>query len=98
MPIEKAIDILIKDSGTHFDNRMVDTFLSIETDKIINVMITDNKKLEDNDRIVLSSYNLLNLYNLIVNHNEREHTSEEDRFISTFLKYYNDNVEENKDE
>lgn len=98
MPIEKAIDILIKDSGTHFDNRMVDAFLSIETDKIINVMITDNKKLEDNDRIVLSSYNLLNLYNLIVNHNEREHTSEEDRFISTFLKYYNDNVEENKDE
>lgn len=98
MPIEKAIDILIKDSGTHFDSRMVDTFLSIETDKIINVMITDNKKLEDNDKIVLSNYNLLNLYNLIVNHQIREHTSEEDRFISTFLKYYNDNVEENNDE
>ncbi len=98
MPIEKAIDILIKDSGTHFDKEMVDTFLSIETDKIINVMITDNKKLEENDRIVLSNYTLLNLHSLIVNHNEREHTSEEDRFISTFLKYYNDDIEQNKDE
>jgi len=96
MPIEKAIDILIKDSGTHFDNQMVDTFLSIETDKIIDIIITDNKKLEDNDRIVLSNYTLLNLYNLIVNHNEREHTSEEDRFISTFLKYYNDTEDDNK--
>jgi len=59
-------------------------------------IITDNKKLEDNDRIVLSNYTLLNLYNLIVNHNEREHTSEEDRFISTFLKYYNDTEDDNK--
>ncbi len=98
MPVEKAIDILIKDSGTHFDKEMVDTFLSIETDKIINVMITDNKKLEDNDKIVLSNYTLLNLYNLMVNHNEREHTSEEDRFISTFLKYYNDDTEEERHE
>ena len=61
-------------------------------------MITDNKKLEENDRIVLSNYTLLNLHSLIVNHNEREHTSEDDRFISKFLKYYNDDIEQNKDE
>ncbi len=30
MPIEKAIDILIKDSGTHFDKEMVDTFYQLK--------------------------------------------------------------------
>lgn len=90
MPVEKAIGIIIKDSGTHFDKQMTDAFLSIEADKIINVMITDFKNLDLNDKVILSKYTLLDLYTLLVEHTEREHTSEEERFVSTFLKYYND--------
>lgn len=90
MPIEKAIGILIKDSDTHFDKKMTDMFLSIEADKIINVMITDSKTLNENDKAILSKYTLYDIYALMTEHNEREHTLEEDRFVSTFLKYYND--------
>lgn len=88
MPIEKAIGILIKDTGTHFDKKMTDAFLSIEADKIINVMITDSKILDMNDKVTLSKYTLLDLYTLLVEHTERELTQEEERFISAFLKYY----------
>lgn len=90
MPIEKAIGILIKDTGTHFDKKMTDAFLSIEADKIINVMITDSKTLDLNDKVILNKYTLIDLYTLLVEHTEREHTLDEERFISTFLKYYND--------
>ena len=69
---------------------MTDAFLSIEADKIINVMVTDSKILDLNDKVILNKYTLLDLYTLLVEHTEREHTPEEERFISTFLKYYND--------
>ncbi len=90
MPIEKAVDIIIKDSGTHFDKKITEAFLSIEADKIINIMITDSDKiLDENDRMILNKYTIYNLYSLITEHSEREYTSEETRFIQTFLKYYN---------
>ena len=90
-PVEKAIGILIKDSGTHFDKKMTDAFLSVEADKIINVIITDTDKyLDMNDKVILNKYTLLDLYTLMVEHNEREYTLDEERFVSTFLKYYND--------
>ena len=91
MPVEKAIGILIKDSGTHFDKKMTDAFLSVEADKIINVIITDTDKyLDMNDKVILNKYTLLDLYTLMVEHNGREYTLDEERFVSTFLKYYND--------
>ena len=91
MPVEKAIGILIKDSGTHFDKKMTDAFLSVEADKIINVIITDTDKyLDMNDKVILNKYTLLDLYTLMVEHNEREYTLDEERFVSTFLTYYND--------
>ena len=89
MPIEKAINIIVKDSGTHFDKNIADAFLSIETDKIIDVMLTGTLELDINDRAILNKYSLLNLYTLIALHKDRERTLDEDRFISTFLKYYN---------
>jgi len=90
MPVEKAIDIIIQGSGSHFDKKMADAFLSIEADKIIDVIVTDSKEFDSNDRAVLNKYTLLDLYTLLVEHNTREHTQEEERFISTFLKYYNE--------
>ena len=42
MPIGNVINILIKDSGTHFDKNIVDVFLKISLDKIIKVFLTEN--------------------------------------------------------
>ena len=53
-------------------------------------MITDSKTLDLNDKVILNKYTLIDLYTLLVEHTEREHTLDEERFISTFLKYYND--------
>ncbi|MBQ6516757.1 HD domain-containing protein [bacterium] len=64
MPIFKVIDILISDSGTHFDKNIVDKFLSIPLDKIVNVFLTENHLiLEENDRQILSESTLLDIYN-----------------------------------
>lgn len=93
MNIESALGILIKDSGTHFDKQMVDVFLSITTDKIIKVIITDTQReMDKNDEIILEKYTMLDLYTLLTNENNRELTEEEKRFIHVFIKYYNDEI------
>jgi len=64
MPIFKVISILISDSGTHFDKSIVDKFLSIPLDKIVNVFLTENHlTLEDKDRQILSEATLTDIYN-----------------------------------
>lgn len=69
MPIEKVIDIIMKGSGSHFDPQVVDKFLSIKLNKIVEVFLTENENmvLKDEDKEVLSKYNLLDLYYSIVN-------------------------------
>ena len=82
MPIFKVIDILISDSGTHFDKNIVDKFLSISLDKIVNVFTTENHLvIDENDRQILSETNLLNLYNIYKN-------NETSPLIEVFNKYY----------
>ena len=39
MPIANVINILLKDSGTHFDKNIVDVFLQIPTEKIVRVFL-----------------------------------------------------------
>ena len=48
MPIANVLDILIKGAGSHFDKNLVDTFLSISTDKIVKVFL-----YESNSKIAL---------------------------------------------
>ncbi len=92
MPIKNVIDILIKDSGTHFDKSLVDVFLKISVDKIIKVFLTENHhsfKKEDAEK--LSRYNLLDIYNYSVNENI---DSEEKNIIDLFNYYYSGKIEE----
>lgn len=82
MPIQKVISILIGDSGTHFDKNIVDKFLSVPLDKIVEVFLTENHlSLDDKDRKVLSSYNLQILKNAIDN-------NENSDLVGRFNKYY----------
>ncbi|MCQ2744222.1 MAG: GAF domain-containing protein [bacterium] len=69
MPIEKVIDIIMKGSGNHFDPLVVEKFLAIKLDKVVEVFLTENTHmvLSDEDRIVLAKYNLLDLYYSIIN-------------------------------
>ena len=82
MPIQKVISILIGDSGTHFDKNIVDKFLTIPLDKIVEVFLTENHLILSNeDRTTLTNYNLRLLKEAIDSEKNTE-------LVSTFNKYY----------
>lgn len=86
MPINNVINILIKDSGTHFDKSLVDIFLKIPLDKIIRVFLTENHSiLKVNDLNLLKKYNLTDIHNFINNENL---TNEEKNILELFNFYY----------
>ena len=86
MPINNVINILIKDSGTHFDKSLTDVFLKISLDKIIKVFLTENhNKFKSEDSDVLRKYNLADIYNFINNENS---TDEEKKILELFNFYY----------
>ncbi len=65
MPIVNVIDILLKGAGSHFEKSLVDVFLAIPVNKIIRVFLSEsNGKIKQADDILLSKYNLLDIYNL----------------------------------
>lgn len=89
MPIINVIDILIKDSGSHFDGRIVDCFLSISCDKIVEVFLTENKMILENlHREFLKQYSMKDLYNLSTQKKPEELKASEKTFISLFDVYY----------
>ncbi len=89
MPIANVIDILLKDSGTHFDKRIVDCFLAMSTDKIIRVFLTENQLvLKDEDRDVLAKYSMMDLHTFLTQKPQEDLTNEERSFIDLFQFYY----------
>lgn len=89
MPITNVINILLKDSGTHFDGKIVDCFLGITTEKIINVFLTENHLLmEEQHKQILEKYSMMDLYKLITEKESDELTDAEENFIDLFQFYY----------
>lgn len=90
MPIQNVIDILISGKNKHFDGNLVDTFLKIPVDKIILVFLTENHHIFKNeDKEILSHYNLFDIYNFIINEN---YTDEQKHIAELFNFYYSGNV------
>lgn len=86
MPIVNVINILIKDSGTHFDKSIVDKFLQISTDKIVRVFLTENhNNLKQEDCEILSHYNLLDIFNFT---NDENASQEQKNVVELFNNYY----------
>ncbi len=94
MPIGNVINILMQDSGTHFDKNIVDVFLKISLDKIIKVFLTENhNSFKDDDRELLSHYNLQDIHNFINNENA---TGEQKHVLELFNFYYSGNSTNNE--
>lgn len=88
MPIQKVLDILIKDSGSHFDKNIVDNFLQITTNKIIEIFLTENQlELKEEDKNLFEKYTLLDLFNLFQKDAEIL-PDDECNLINLFNKYY----------
>jgi len=89
MPIINVLSILLKDSGTHFDKTVVDCFLSINSDKIVNVFLTENNLILDNShKKILEKYSMMDLYNFSSQKQPEEFNKEEKMFVDLFNMYY----------
>lgn len=89
MPMVNVIDILLKDSGSHFDKSIVDCFLSAPADKVVKVFLTENKMiLEKLHEEFLKQYCLMDLYNFSTKKSPEELTANEKTFINLFDLYY----------
>ena len=86
MPIVNVIDILLKGAGSHFDKSLVDVFLNIPSDKIVNVFLTESHiKFKAKDSKTLNKYNLLNIYNMAT---KQDAADDEKNIVSLFNYYY----------
>ena len=82
MPIQKVISILINDSGTHFDGAIVDKFLTIPLNEIVQVFMTENNCVFNQ-----SDYDFLAKYNLRILYDNFENPEYKD-LVEVFNKYY----------
>lgn len=88
MEIQDAIKILIDGSNSHFDKKIVDVFLLITCDKIINVLTCDSDiEISQNDKLLLEKYKFCDLYAIL---NKQEREIQEETLVQIFNKYYND--------
>lgn len=86
MPIVNVIDILLKGAGSHFDKSLVDVFLNIPSDKIVNVFLTESHiKFKAKDSKTLNKYNLLDIYNMAT---KQDASDDEKNIVSLFNYYY----------
>ena len=86
MKIQDAIKVLIDGSNKHFDKKIVDVFLSITCDKIINVLTCDfNLEIIQNDKLLLEKYRLADLYAILQKTENFE--SQDEILIQIFDKY-----------
>lgn len=89
MPIMNVVDILLKDSGTHFDKQIVDCFLAVSSDKIIKVFLTENNlTLEEHHQKILENYSMMDLYNFLTQESYENLAEEKKCFVDLFQFYY----------
>ncbi len=92
MPITNVINILMKDSGSHFDASLVNTFLSISVSKIIKGFLSESDgKIKPEDEILLSGYDLYAIHRFGTSENR---TEIEQKVWDLFNAYYIGSVEE----
>ena len=86
MPIQDAVQIIKDGADTHFDKRITDVFLSVSSDKIIDVILFDSNSILDlNSRKILEKYNLSDLESISL---KDQKSDLENEVINTFNKFY----------
>ena len=86
MPMKDALNIILEGKNKHFDAKIVDAFLSIPCDIIMDVLISEfNTVLKDKDRKILSTINLNQFVDILEN---KKPSSKEQKIINVFNSYY----------
>ena len=86
MPMKDALNIILEGKNKHFDEKIVDAFLSIPCDIIMDVLISEfNIELKDKDRKILSTINLNQFADILKN---EKPSSKEQKIVNVFNSYY----------
>lgn len=87
MPLKNVLDIMVEGRNKHFDGLIVDCFLAISCDLIMDILISEfDRKLKEEDRNLLKTTNLNMFYELL---NKDKISSKEQKIIDVFNSYYN---------
>ena len=87
MPILNALNIIIEGAGSHFDPQIVEAFMSIRCDKMVDVFLTEyNSTLKEEHRSILSQYTMRDLHNMLCS--DEEKNEHQNYFIELFNEYY----------
>ena len=86
MPIKNVLNIITEGAGSHFDKNIVETFMSISINKIINVFLSENNgKITPSDEDILKQHNLYDIHRIT---KEETPNPEEQKIINLFNTYY----------
>lgn len=92
MKIKDALQIMINGKNSHFDENLVNAFMSISTYEILKVITGDSNYNFSNDEILLKQFNLSQLYDILINE-DNSITHIERKLVEIFNKYYYNNLE-----
>lgn len=87
MRIKDALQIMIDGKNSHFDENIVNAFMSISVYEILKVIVNDITYNFEEDEILLKEFNLSQLYD-ILNIEDDSVTEKQKQLIETFDKYY----------
>ncbi len=86
MEFQKVIQILDKESGTHFDDAFVRAFKKIKLDRLLQVLEEENNgRVAKDDLVYLSQFDTFDLLSAI---QAEQPTSTQFRVCQTFVYYY----------
>lgn len=87
MQIKDALQIMVEGKNKHFDENLVNAFMSISTYEILKVIVNSATCQFGDDEILLKEFNLSQLYD-ILNTDKEAITKKQEKLVETFDKYY----------
>ncbi len=94
MPFNDVLNILIKDSGSHFDGSIVEVFFNLKLYKIFEILFSRDEYSWEEYAVIDENMELLmncslKEFHQIIKKEESEKTDEENILFNTFNKFYN---------
>ena len=84
--MNNVLDIMLDGKNKHFDGKIVDAFLSIPCDILMEVLLSEfEMHLNDKDRKALSTITLSNFAEILKKENQ---TPKEKKLVDVFNSYY----------
>jgi len=92
MPFLNVLNILKKDSGSHFDNKVVDKFFEIKLEKLFNILFCREEYSDtDKDMEIFINYSLEDFHQMLLKEEDAK-TDEEKLILETFERIYNPKI------